>query len=123
MASSEDAKAETLKRLFETFRSQDRDVAEALIADSFTFPSPYDDAIDKQAYFEHCWSNASRLQDQTLETVLVSGDTAFVTYQASTPEGISFRNTERFHFAGDQISAIEVFFGAAYHHGVFTRMR
>ena len=52
MASSEDAKAETLKRLFETFRSQDRDVAEALIADSFTFTSPYDDAIDKQAYFE-----------------------------------------------------------------------
>ncbi|PKL77591.1 MAG: DUF4440 domain-containing protein [Candidatus Melainabacteria bacterium HGW-Melainabacteria-1] len=116
-------KLETLKQLFDSFRHQRQDEAEALFAEPFSFTSPYDDAIDKAAYFERCWPNAGKLKDQVIENMLVEGTLGYVTYQASTPEGMTFRNTECFHFDGNRICRIEVFFGAAYDQGVFARMR
>lgn len=114
---------ELVQRLFNTFRVQDRETALQLITDDFSFTSPYDDGIDKAAYFERCWPNAGLLEDQVIEHILVDGDIACVAYRASTSEGMAFRNTELFTFNGDQIGSIEVYFGAAYHHGVFARMR
>lgn len=112
-----------ITRLFETFKSQDQEVVESLLAPTFRFTSPYDDAIDRAAYLERCWPNATHLTALRLEHILCKGQTACVVYQASTPEGVDFRNTEIFTFAQDQIVKIEVFFGAVYQQGVFTRMR
>lgn len=114
---------ELIKRLFATFKIQDRETALTLFAEDFTFTSPYDDAISKAAYFERCWPNAGLLKDQVIEQIIVEGDVAFVSYQASTQEGIDFRNAESFTFEGNQIARIEVYFGATYQDGVFTRMR
>ncbi|MEZ0368373.1 MAG: DUF4440 domain-containing protein, partial [Candidatus Sericytochromatia bacterium] len=91
-------------------------------AEHFTFTSPYDDAIDRAAYFDRCWPNAGLLKEQSIERILVEGDAAYVTYLAGTHEGTTFRNTELFTFAGDKIASVEVFFGVVWHHGVFARM-
>jgi hypothetical protein len=53
--------------------------------------------------------------------LLARVDEAFVTYNCVAKGGKSFRNTERFAFAGDKIGRIDVYFGAAYQDGVFMR--
>ena len=123
MPTAQTTPKELIERLFETFKSQAREVAEPLLAPDFSFTSPYNDAIDKAAYFRECWPNAAHLQDLKIERILIEDNTAFVSYQASTADGIAFRNTEFFTFAEGQITSIEVYFGAVYHQGVFTRMR
>ncbi|PIQ23731.1 DUF4440 domain-containing protein [bacterium (Candidatus Blackallbacteria) CG17_big_fil_post_rev_8_21_14_2_50_48_46] len=114
---------ELIHKLFKTFKTQNYHEAASLLSPEFKFTSPYNDAIDKTSYFESCWPNAHLLQDLTLERIMIDGPAAFVSYEASTSEGIKFRNTEFFSFEGDQISSIEVYFGAAYQNGIFSRMR
>ena len=41
-----------VRRLFGAYQSKDRKVMEELLSDEFTFTSPYDDHIDRTAYFE-----------------------------------------------------------------------
>ena len=44
--------------VYEAYVTGDRDVVERLIGDDFTFYSPPDPGIDRDAYFERCWPNA-----------------------------------------------------------------
>lgn len=60
--------------LFEAFLEQDRDAAEKLLGDEFTFTSPYDDRIDKATYFERCWPNRGHIVSQTLKQVCVRAE-------------------------------------------------
>ncbi len=123
MTASQPTPTEILLRLFATFKSQDRAEVETLLSADFTFSSPYDNAVDREYYLQHCWPNASHLQELRIERLLVDGDQAYVTYWAETAQGMSFRNTEFFRFEGQQIACLEVYFGAAYDQGQFARMR
>ena len=120
---SPNSKTQLIQQLFASFESQQREQVEPLLAEHFSFTSPYDNALDRQAYLEQCWPNAAQLQNLLIEQILVEGDMGMIRYQASTPEGVTFRNCECFNFVGEQIASIEVYFGAAYHQGVFTRLR
>lgn len=122
MPAAKEKRIELIRQLFATFKSQEREVAESLLTEDFSFTSPYDNAIDKEAYFERCWPNAALLKEQTIERILVEEDSAYVSYLGLTHEGTSFRNTEFFSFKAGQIHSIEVYFGAIYHQGIFTRM-
>jgi ketosteroid isomerase-like protein len=114
-------KSDIIRRLFAAYRSKDRQVVEALLADDFTFTSPYDDAIDKAAYFERCWPNSERIRQHELEKICEDGHDAFVLYKCITTDGKEFRNTEMFSFDGDRVREINVYFGAAYRDGAFVR--
>lgn len=95
---------------------------EDAFADDFTFTSPYDDAIDKAAYFERCWPiSASGRMANEIERVFEQGEEAFVTYRVLTNEGDEFRNTEFFRFAGGKVKSIDVYFGASYRNGKFMK--
>lgn len=100
-----------IRRYFKTFANADRSEAETIIADDFTFTSPYDDHIDRKAYFERCWSLAGSFASHDLKEVFSKGDECFVTYDARNKDGESFRNTELFHVKNGQIHSVEVFFG------------
>ena len=50
--------ASLARRCFETYQTRDREALEGLLADDFTFTSPYDDHIDRATYFVRCWPNA-----------------------------------------------------------------
>ncbi|WP_274426520.1 nuclear transport factor 2 family protein [Chelativorans sp. YIM 93263] len=112
-------KENAVRQLFEAYRVKDRAMIEPLLADDFTFTSPYDDAIDKQTYFERCWPNSERIEQHFLEEVVGSGDRVFVLYLCRTREGKEFCNVETFDFEGSRIRAVNVYFGAAYADGVF----
>jgi ketosteroid isomerase-like protein len=84
---------------------------EPLLTDDFTFTSPYDDHIDRAAYFERCWPNAGTFERFELQQITVDGDSCFVMYTGERKHGNKFHNTERFDLVGDRIRAVEVFFG------------
>jgi ketosteroid isomerase-like protein len=113
-------KAETIRRCFQAYNTQDRAAIERMIAPDFRFTSPYDHAIDRATYFARCWPNAGRIARHEIERIFVEGDAAFATYLAVTHDGAAFRNTEFFTFAGAQIASVDVYFGAAYKDGAFV---
>jgi ketosteroid isomerase-like protein len=115
------SKSDIIRALFAAYMSNDRKAVEDSFTDDFRFTSPYDDAIDKAAYFERCWRVSDWIERQRLERIFVEGDEAFVTYEVVTNEGKRFRNTEFFVFDGERIRRIDVYFGASYKDGAFVK--
>jgi ketosteroid isomerase-like protein len=109
-----------VRAFFGAYETENRALAETLLCDDFTFTSPNDDALDKAAYFERCWPDSDAPRDQDIESIVVEGDKAFVTYRCATANGKSFRNTEFLTFSGERIASMDVYFGAAYQNGVFV---
>lgn len=103
--------ADLVRRVFRAYETSDRAEIESLIADDFTFTSPYDDHIDRAAYFERCWPNSGLIERFEVHQITVDGDTCFAMYTGHGRRGNLFHNTERFEIAGGQIRAVEVFFG------------
>jgi ketosteroid isomerase-like protein len=101
----------TVRACYEAYSRRDLAAIEAVIAEDFSFTSPMDNRIDRKTYFEICWPNSEAIIVMTLQHVVVSGDQAFVTYEALTREGKRFRNTELLTVKDDKISEVEVYFG------------
>ena len=106
-----------VRAYFDAYESENREVAETLLAADFTFTSPNDDAIDRATYFERCWPNSDAAREQLIEKIVVDGDKAFVTYLCSSAGGKSFRNTEFMTFVDGRIASVNVYFGASYQNG------
>ena len=96
------SKAEIIRALFAAYLSNDRKAVEDFFADDFRFTSPYDNRIDKATYFERCWRNSDWIERHELEKILVHGDEAFVTYDASPKAARVFATPSSFLFAGRQ---------------------
>ena len=127
MASS--TRADVIRAIFAAYLAGDRKFVEDAFSGDFHFTSPYDDNIDKPAYFERCWKNSDWIERHELERIFVEGDEAFVTYRCVAKDdgkgdskgGRTFRNTEFFVFAGDKVTRIDVYFGATYDNGAFVK--
>ena len=119
------SRADTIRDIFAAYLSDDREFVESAFSDDFRFTSPYDDNIDKPAYFERCWKNSGWIERHELERIFVEGDEAFVTYRCvakgDSKDGRTFRNTEFIVFEGDKVKRIDVYFGAAYENGAFVK--
>jgi ketosteroid isomerase-like protein len=111
---------DTIRAIFAAYLSGDRKLVEDALSDDFRFTSPYDDNIDKPAYFERCWNNSDWIERHELERIFVEGDEAFVTYLCVAKGGKRFRNTEFFAFDRDKVKRIDVYFGASFEDGVFV---
>ncbi|UUP16398.1 nuclear transport factor 2 family protein [Nitratireductor thuwali] len=112
-------RTEIARAYFGAYKTKDRKLVEDMLTADFTFTSPYDDAIDREAFFERCWPAGQRMAEISPEEVVENGDRVFVLYRCRTPEGKEFRNVETLDFTGDRIRAVNVYFGAAYIDGVF----
>jgi len=105
------ANRDLARKLFEAYQARDRAFVEQLLAEDFAFTSPYDDHIDRVAYFERCWPNSGEIEKFDFIAFAESGDSVFVLYQCDTKSGSSFRNTEFLTFAAGRLKSVEVFFG------------
>lgn len=103
--------ADLARAMLAAFAAKDRAAAERLIAPDFTFTSPYDNAIDRAAYFEICWPNSAAIDGFDIVRVAEAGDTAVVTYVGHAKGGKRFRNTEALTFRDGLLVAVEVYFG------------
>ena len=97
--------------MYAAFAAADRDAAERLLSDDFTFFSPPDPGIDRAAYWERCWPGAGSVTEFDFKRLVQSGDEVVVTYEATRADGTRFRNTEVLTFDGDRIRRAEVYFG------------
>lgn len=104
-----DSSEAIVRSMFRAYESNDRDLAEKLIANTFSFTSPMDHKLDRDTYFKTCWPDGF-IKKFDLELVASIGEKVFVIYNATTTSK-KFRNTEVFTVKNNQIAEVEVYFG------------
>lgn len=108
---------ELAKGYYRAFERHDRAFMEENLAPDFTFTSPFDDHIDREAYFKRCWPEQPLHQKFDFVTVMQDGDKVFVAYDATmrmpnaTHPAACFRNAELMTFSDGKLASVEVFFG------------
>jgi ketosteroid isomerase-like protein len=108
---------EIAKGYYRAFERHDRSFMEENLAVDFTFTSPFDDRIDRAAYFERCWPKQPLHQKFDFVTVMQEGDRVFVAYDCTMRRpndlhpSMRFRNAELMTFRDGKLIATEVFFG------------
>jgi ketosteroid isomerase-like protein len=105
------SKLERAKAVFEAYVAKDRAAIDRLLAEDFHFTSPLDNALDRRTYFEICWPNCQSTERFDFKYLSESDDRVFVTYEAQSRGGRRFRNTEVLTIRGEQVVAVEVYFG------------
>ena len=103
---------------FDAYIAKDRAAIEAILADDFHFTSPYDNRIDRAAYFEICWANSKSIKTFEILATAETDDKAFVTYVGENIDGHRFRNTEVYSVKDGKIVEVEVYFGWTVPHPV-----
>ena len=104
--------AELVRSYYRSYETDDRALAERLLASTFTFSSPVDDNIDRSTFFGKCWPYHRRLRTFHLRQLAVDGAHALVRYEAEEHDGTTFCNVEHLELAGGRITHIDVYFGA-----------
>jgi ketosteroid isomerase-like protein len=104
---------EILRRWYAAWVAKDWATVDALMPEDFTFSSAAgDDHISKTTFKKQCWDTQIGFIDKfEMESVLDDANEAFVMYTCRTKNGKAFRNVEHFRFRGDQIAALECYFG------------
>jgi len=109
-----------VRAFFKAFDERDREATEALLAEEFRFTSPFDDGIDRAAFFEQCWPYGDNHKSHSIERIVPDGDTAFVTYLLTRKDETASRNTEYFAARNGKLTKIDVYFGPNYVDGEFV---
>jgi ketosteroid isomerase-like protein len=99
-----------MRKFFSAWQNKDWDFVESVLADDFTFTSPYDDHIDKHEYKQKCWNSVKEIEKYDFVTIMEKGDEAFIRYKGRI-NGMLVQNTEHFRFQNGKIKEVEVFFG------------
>lgn len=105
------------RRYYEAYETGDRSLIEDILADGFTFTSPFDDHIGRGEYFARCWPNHVSHRKFHFEAMMEDGDVVLVVYRLEMhfPNTVhpdaSFLNVERMIFEKGRLKSVEVFFG------------
>ena len=108
---------EIAKSYYRAYETGDRAVIENAMAPGFTFTSPFDDHIDRDAWWKRCWPKEPLHQKFDFVTVMQDGDKVFVAYDCTmrvpntTHPAARFRNAELMTFENGKLKSVEVFFG------------
>jgi ketosteroid isomerase-like protein len=105
---------DAIRKYYAAWEKNDWRPIDVLLTDDFTFTSANnDDHISKSAFKAQCWeSQKDFIERFDLQRVFGSGNEAFVMYVGRTRNGKTFRNVEYLRLRGDQVEAIECYFGA-----------
>jgi hypothetical protein len=103
-----------VRKYYAAWGTKDWSPFDILLADNFTFTSPNnDDHISKSAFKARCWdTQIAFIGGFDLEHVAGTGNEAFVMYLCHTTNGKTFRNVEYLRLKGEQVEAVECYFGA-----------
>jgi ketosteroid isomerase-like protein len=108
---------ECAKGCYRAYETGDRAFIEGNLAPGFTFTSPFDDHIGRDAYFARCWPKENIDKTFSFVTVMQDGDKVFVAYDATmrmpnaAHPAARFRNAELMTFEHGKLKSVEVFFG------------
>ena len=103
-----------VRKWYAGWEKKDWGPLDLMLADNFTFSSAAgDDHISKSAFKTQCWETQIDFIGRfEIEQLITSGNEAFVKYLCRTKNGKSLRNVEYLRLKGEQIEAIECYFGA-----------
>ena len=102
----------TVRKYYAGWERKDWRAFDRLLTEDFTFSSPLDAHISKSAFKSGCWDTQIALIGRfDLEHVVGSGSDAFVMYLCHTTSGKTFRNVEYLRLKGEQVEAVECYFG------------
>lgn len=104
--------ADLVHQCFTAYETKDRASIEAALAPDFTFSSPVDDNISREAYFARCWPNSGHIAKFKLAPILIDGDQAIARYEVTTNNGSRFHNVEIFTISHGKVRHVEVYFGS-----------
>jgi len=102
---------DVVRRYFAAYATRNRLEIESLLSDDFTFTSPYDDHIGREAFFERCWPVDGEVRAFRIEKLIEKGNEAVVRYELEPRKGLRFRNTEHFTLEDGKIKRVDVYFG------------
>jgi ketosteroid isomerase-like protein len=108
---------EQARGYYRAYERHDRGFMEENLRPDFTFTSPFDDHIDRDAWWKRCWPKEPLHQKFDFVTVMQDGDKVFVAYACTmripnaTHPDAHFRNAELLTFEGGKLKSVEVFFG------------
>src|SRR3954469_23051779 len=108
---------EKVKNYYRAYERHDPGTVAAELADGFTFTSPFDDHIGREAYFRRCWPTEPLHQSFTFVALAQDGDHVLAVYDCvmSRPNAVHpdmrFRNAEMHSFENGRLKSVEVFFG------------
>ncbi len=108
---------EQAKAYYRAFERHDRAFMEEHLRADFTFTSPFDDHINRDAWFKRCWPREPLHQKFDFVTVMQDGASVFVAYECTmhfpntTHPDAHFRNAELMTFQDGKLKSVEVFFG------------
>jgi ketosteroid isomerase-like protein len=103
-----------VRKWYAAWEQKDWQPVDVMLTDDFTFTSANnDDHISKSTFKTRCWQSQIGFIDHfDLKKVFGSGDEVLVLYECHTKNGKMFRNVEYLRLRGDQVAAIECYFGA-----------
>ena len=105
-------RAQLARDFYDAFATADREFAERILDQEFSFSSPVDVGLDRAGFFERCWPGAGKVvREFEIVRMLESGDEVVVTYVMRRSDGGRGRNTEVLTFSGDKLVRSEVYFG------------
>lgn len=108
---------EKAKSYYRAYERHDPGFVAGELADGFTFTSPFDEHIDRDAYFRRCWPATPLHHKFTFVAVAQDGNRVMVVYEAELkrPNAVHpdmrFRNSEMLTFEDGRLKSVEVFFG------------
>jgi ketosteroid isomerase-like protein len=102
---------DVVRAYFATWPAKDGTAVEALVADDFTFTSPLDNRLNRTTFFARCWPNSNTIAALEITRLVPDGELVFVTYELTSADGHRLRNTEAVSVRGNQVCAVEVYFG------------
>lgn len=108
---------ELARGYYQAFERHDPDWVAARLAPDFTFTSPFDDAITRDAYFRRCWPQTPLHHHFAFTMLARDGDRVTAVYSCELKQPnvvhpfMRFRNAEVLTFADGKLKSVEVFFG------------
>lgn len=100
-----------IRMAFDAYIRKDRTLIESLLSDDFHFTSPYDDHIDRNQYFEHCWPGSEKMEAIEVISVAVAGEEVLAHYEVQMKDGSHFKNVDTFIVRDGMIVSQEAYFG------------
>ncbi len=80
--------------LYAAYETPNRELAEFLLADDFTFSSPLDPYLDRTQYFERRWPQSDVIKQFRFLNVLEQDGEVVVTYELEKTDGTRGRTTD-----------------------------
>jgi hypothetical protein len=102
----------TVRKYYTGWERKDWRAFDILLTDDFTFTSPLDAHISKSAFKTGCWDTQIAFIGRfDLKQVVGTGNEALVMYVCHTTNDKTFRNVEYLRLKGEQVEAVECYFG------------